>query len=157
MKEFLSRKGIRFEERDVSTDHRAAMEMVQRTGQQGVPVTVIDGQVVVGFDRSRLEYLLGRAGAAAGPRLGASVADAEAIARRQGGGPLVGAYVGDVKAGSLAARVGLQKGDVIVELGGRSIRNAADVAAAMKAMSPARPATLTYIRGGRKQRVQFVL
>ena len=47
---------------DVSRDRTAADEMVRLTGQLGVPVTVIDGQVVVGFDRPHLEQLLASAG-----------------------------------------------------------------------------------------------
>ncbi len=51
MKEFLSQKGVSFDERDVSRDPSCAQELVDSTGQMGVPVTIINGQVVVGFDR----------------------------------------------------------------------------------------------------------
>jgi glutaredoxin len=46
VKEFLSQRGIAFEERDVSRDTNAAQEVVSKTGQMGVPVTIIDGQTV---------------------------------------------------------------------------------------------------------------
>jgi glutaredoxin 3 len=59
VKHFLSERGVKFTERDVSVDRAAATEMIQKTGQRGVPVITIDGQVVVGFDRARLEQLLG--------------------------------------------------------------------------------------------------
>jgi len=58
VKEFLSQKGIGFKEYDVSRDRTAAQEMVDRTGQMGVSVTVIDGPVIIGFDRARLEHAL---------------------------------------------------------------------------------------------------
>ena len=57
VKEYLARQGLRFREVDVSQDAAGAAEMVRLTGQQGVPVTVIDGQVVIGFDRPRLEAI----------------------------------------------------------------------------------------------------
>lgn len=57
MKEFLSRKNIPFVDRDVSTDE-AALSELQKLGYMTTPVTVINGEVVVGFDVPRLEKLL---------------------------------------------------------------------------------------------------
>ncbi len=57
-KEFLSQHGIVFEERDVSSDDAALAEL-QRRGLMTTPVTLIDDDVVVGFDQSRLAKLLG--------------------------------------------------------------------------------------------------
>ena len=57
-KEFLSQQGIEFEERDVSKDEAALTELQQR-GLMTTPVTLIDGEVVVGFDRAKLVKLLG--------------------------------------------------------------------------------------------------
>lgn len=57
-KEFLSQKGITFEERDVSTDE-AALEELRNRGLMTTPVTLIDGEVVVGFDEKKLSALLG--------------------------------------------------------------------------------------------------
>ncbi len=48
-----------FREVDVSRDAAAARDMVRRTGQMGVPVIEIDGRPVVGFDRRRIDSLLG--------------------------------------------------------------------------------------------------
>ena len=56
-KEYLSSKGIAYEDIDVSTDNTAAEEMVKVSGQMGVPVVVIDGQSVVGFDKARIDSL----------------------------------------------------------------------------------------------------
>lgn len=57
VKEFLSQKQIQFVERDVSEDQEALAEL-EKLGVLTTPVTVIEGEVVVGFDRRRLEELL---------------------------------------------------------------------------------------------------
>ena len=57
MKEFLSRKGVAYTERDISRDQQALDEL-SRLGYMTTPVTTIDGEVVVGFDQKRLEALL---------------------------------------------------------------------------------------------------
>ena len=58
VKEFLSQKGIEFTERDVTVDDLALAEL-EELGYMTTPVTVIDGEAVIGFDRERLEHLLG--------------------------------------------------------------------------------------------------
>lgn len=58
LKEFLEEHKITFKDFDVSQDKKALKEMVKRSGQMGVPVIEIDGQVVVGFDREELSRLL---------------------------------------------------------------------------------------------------
>ena len=57
-KEFLSQKAIPFEEKDVSKDP-AALEELQQRRLMTTPVTLIDDEVVVGFDQKKLEILLG--------------------------------------------------------------------------------------------------
>ena len=57
-KEFLKEHNIAFEEFDVAVNAQAREEMIQKTGQMGVPVTDINGEIVVGFDRARLKKLL---------------------------------------------------------------------------------------------------
>jgi glutaredoxin len=57
-KEFLREKGVRYEERDI-TREESALEDLQKLGYMTTPVLVIDGEVVIGFDRERLEKLLG--------------------------------------------------------------------------------------------------
>jgi thioredoxin 1 len=59
LKAYLRKQQIAFKEIDVSRDAQAAKEMVRRSGQMGVPQAWIDGQVVVGFDRKRIDTLLG--------------------------------------------------------------------------------------------------
>jgi glutaredoxin-like YruB-family protein len=59
LKSWLKQNGISYTDIDVSRDERAAEELVKRTGQQGVPQTDINGEVVVGFNQPRLRQLLG--------------------------------------------------------------------------------------------------
>jgi len=59
-KEYLSKKGIAFTDYDVGQDTAAADEMVKVSGQMGVPVIVIDGEVIVGFDKPRIESLINK-------------------------------------------------------------------------------------------------
>ena len=58
VKEYLKSKNIDFQNIDVSSDSNAADEMVSLTGQMGVPVVVIDDNVVVGFDKTKIDSLL---------------------------------------------------------------------------------------------------
>lgn len=58
LKEFLKEKGVEFEDFDVSQNEKALQEMVEKSGQFGVPVIDIDGEIVIGFDRERIEKLL---------------------------------------------------------------------------------------------------
>ena len=58
LKEFLKEHNIEFEEVDVGKNRERAVEMVEKSGQMGVPVTDIDGEIVIGFDVSRLKELL---------------------------------------------------------------------------------------------------
>ena len=59
-KDYFSSKGIDFQQFDVSNDKNALEEMTKLSGQMGVPVISIDDQVVVGFDRSRIDALLNK-------------------------------------------------------------------------------------------------
>jgi thioredoxin len=59
LKAYLRQHNIPFKDIDVSRDTQAAQEMVRRSGQMGVPQAWINGQVVVGFDRQRIDALLG--------------------------------------------------------------------------------------------------
>ncbi len=58
-KQFLKDGNVPFEDIDVSTDTRKAREMMDKTGQMGVPVLDIDGEIIVGFDKDRIKELLG--------------------------------------------------------------------------------------------------
>ena len=156
MKEFLSQRGIPWVEKYVDEDRAAAIEMVRRSGQTGVPVTIIGDDVVVGFDRARLERIVSsmraRPASQSGRKsLGAKVADASRYAM-PGGTAVEGAYVGGVNPGSPADSAGLRVGDVIVAVGGRNVRCADDLAAAL-ASSRSGDVTLTVARGTNRRDV----
>ncbi|MFA6489142.1 MAG: glutaredoxin domain-containing protein [Candidatus Micrarchaeia archaeon] len=57
-KRYLSEKGVQYKDVDVGADQKAAMEMVVKTGQMGVPVLDINGSVIVGFDRHAIDAAL---------------------------------------------------------------------------------------------------
>jgi len=57
VKEFLSRNKIEYTERNIAADETALTEL-EKLGYMTTPVTLVDGQVVVGFDRAKLENLL---------------------------------------------------------------------------------------------------
>ena len=121
--------------------------MVRISGQQGVPVITVDGQVVVGFNQPRLLQLINQAGQDR-PKLGASIADAASQAEKHPGIPTSGAYVGKVKPGSAAEKAGLRPGDVITTLGGQPIRRAGDLQQLLSGMPHSQELSLTYIRDG---------
>ena len=58
LKTFLNDHNIEFEEVNVAEDKESAKEMIEKSGQMGVPVLDIDGEIVVGFDKNRIVELL---------------------------------------------------------------------------------------------------
>jgi S1-C subfamily serine protease len=157
-KEFLSQRGIPFTEKDVSRDPVAAQEMLRRSHQRGVPVITVGDDVIVGFDRPRIEQALARWAErprtqTARPRFGATVADAASALARRGKPVVPGAYVGVVSPDTPAARAGLRPGDVIVELNGRRIASADDLERALSGESPGAQVSLTVARDGRHVRL----
>ena len=58
VKQHLKKHKIRFKEIDITKDEKSARDMVRRTGQQGVPVTLIDNRPIVGFDKEKMNRLL---------------------------------------------------------------------------------------------------
>lgn len=59
LKEYLTKKGVEYEVVDVSADRAIVKELVAKTGQMGVPVTEIDGEYIIGFDKEKLNAKLG--------------------------------------------------------------------------------------------------
>ena len=57
--EFLKQRGVEFEEVNVQENHEAALEMIQKTGQNGVPVIEINNKIIVGFNREKIIEALG--------------------------------------------------------------------------------------------------
>ena len=58
VKQFLKENNVDFQDVDVSGNQQAADEMVQKTGQMGVPVLDIDGKIIVGFDKEKIKSAL---------------------------------------------------------------------------------------------------
>ncbi len=59
LKEYLGEHKIEFSNIDVASDQEKAQEMIQKSGQMGVPVTDIDGEIIIGFDKKVLAKKLG--------------------------------------------------------------------------------------------------
>ncbi|MFW6013697.1 MAG: glutaredoxin family protein [Nanoarchaeota archaeon] len=59
VEEYLQMNNIDFNVKKVDQDREAAMEMVQTSGQQGVPVVLIDGSMIVGFNKAEIDKALG--------------------------------------------------------------------------------------------------
>ena len=58
-KEFFREKNVQYTEHNVAVDDKAREEMIQKSGQLGVPVIDIGGNIVIGFDKPKLAELLG--------------------------------------------------------------------------------------------------
>lgn len=58
VKQLLQEHNVFFQDFDVSQNQEKAEEMVQKSGQMGVPVVDIDGEIIVGFDKERIEEIL---------------------------------------------------------------------------------------------------
>ena len=156
-KKYLAERGVKYTEHDVSQDRAAADEMVKLTGQMGVPVIVVDGQAIIGFDRPRLDSLLAKGGNGKRPRFGLKIADASRIAQKAGAVPVFGALVGAVAPASPGEKAGLRQGDIITEFNLRPINNAADFEKALSGLAPDNQATLVFVRGQETLQAEVVI
>jgi len=59
LKSYLRKNNIRFTEIDVASNEKAGQDLIRRSGQMGVPQTDIDGRIIVGFDKAKLDLILG--------------------------------------------------------------------------------------------------
>jgi glutaredoxin-like YruB-family protein len=57
-KNYLQKLGIKYDYRNVDEDPQAIMEAVTKSGQRGIPVIDIDGEIIVGFDRPQIDAAL---------------------------------------------------------------------------------------------------
>lgn len=115
-----------YREIDVSRDQRAAQDIVRRTGQMGVPVTVLDGQTIIGFDRPRLDALLAARSHQASSRTASPPPFGAAVKAVAGG-----VMVGRLRPDSMAARSGLRVGDIITMVGHHIVSDAETLAHAV--------------------------
>lgn len=58
VKKYLENHGVSFTDIDVSADQEKTQEMIQKSGQMGVPVIDIDGEIIIGFDEDKLKQIL---------------------------------------------------------------------------------------------------
>jgi len=158
VKGFLSQRDIPFTEVDVSSDAAAAQELARRTGRLAVPVTDIDGNLVVGYDPQQLEhYLSPQAKTSSAPAFGASVADAAKITAARGLPITPGAYIGAVKPGLPAAVAGLKPGDVITCIDSTLINNSADLDRALSSLEKGARVRIAFIRDGAPRQAEGLL
>ncbi|MFC1951513.1 glutaredoxin family protein [Chloroflexota bacterium] len=59
-KDYLTQKGIPYTDINVATDKEKTKEMIQKSGQMGVPVIMVDGEITVGFNQAKLDELLSK-------------------------------------------------------------------------------------------------
>ncbi|MDB5169796.1 MAG: glutaredoxin [Candidatus Saccharibacteria bacterium] len=57
-KEYFDKLGVKYEDRDVESDPTFATESVVKSGQRGIPVIDINGEIIVGFDRPKIDAAL---------------------------------------------------------------------------------------------------
>jgi glutaredoxin 3 len=157
LKEFLSQKGVDFKEYDISDNPVAAQELTRRSGQFGVPVTFIDNEMIIGFDRERLEAVLARLPKEERPSFGASIADASRMMAQQGKAITLGAYIGAIRAGSLAEKIGLKVGDVVTMVNGQRITRANDLEMALTRLQKGGRLDVTFSRGLEVKKAEGIL
>lgn len=58
VKKYLTTKGVEFENVDVTTDSNGATEMIELSGQRGVPVLNMNGKIIIGFDKAKIDEQL---------------------------------------------------------------------------------------------------
>lgn len=58
-KTYFTEKNVAFQEKNIASDIPAREEMLKKSGQMGVPVIDVDGKIVIGFDKPKLQALLG--------------------------------------------------------------------------------------------------
>lgn len=154
-KEYLRSRKIAFIEKNVAVDSQAAQEMMSRSGQRGVPVLIMDDNVIIGFDRPRIDAALAGSESAQ-PRLGAAVADASTQAAKYGLGIYEGAYVGRVNPASTAERGGVKAGDVIISLAGKAVKIADDVPRIVGTLTSGKGVAAVVWRDGRQLQLELV-
>ncbi len=147
MKEFLSQKGVDYKEWDISDDPLAMRELARRSGQLGVPVTFIGNDMIIGFDRTKIEEALSRIPKDEQPSFGASIADASKITAQQGKAITLGAYIGSVRPGSVAESLGLKPGDIITVINGQRIAKATEMEIALARLQKGSRLNITFNRG----------
>ena len=152
-KQYLQSRNVPFIDKDVSTDMDAAREMIQISGQQGVPVIATDQEVIVGFDQLRLARIADRFSGPKRPAFGVMGANAdEYFARHPDKAPggetdIRGVFVGQVKPRSVADRAGIQPGDVIQAVANKRVRDMRGLDQIMESVKAGDSVSVRVLRG----------
>jgi glutaredoxin 3 len=160
-KDYLRSKDVPFVEKDVASDYEAAMEMIRRTGQQGVPVIATDEEVILGFDQPRLARLAEKYSGPKRPPLGLLGADAEQYLQRHPDTAekfppdTKGVFVGEVRPGSVAVKSGIRRGDVIQALAGKRVRNLVALDQLIANVKAGESIPARFLRDGESHEVTF--
>jgi S1-C subfamily serine protease len=137
------------------------MEMIRRSGQQGVPVITADDEVIVGFDQVRLAKIAERHAGPKRPALGLLAADAEQYFSRHTDAAAAyppgtkGVYVGEVRPSSVAERSGIQRGDVIASVAGKRVRSMRDLDTLVETLKAGDSVPVRYLRGSDEHNTTF--
>jgi S1-C subfamily serine protease len=135
------------------------MEMIRVSGQQGVPVTVANGDVILGFDQRKFAKLAEKYAGPKRPPFGILAADAEEyLAKHPEKAEKVpvgtkGVYVGKVRPKTVAARGGLKSGDIITSFAGKRVRTMAALDQMVETLKAGDQATAKYVRDGENQSI----
>ncbi len=139
------------------------MEMIRRSGQQGVPVIATADEVIVGFDQAALARLAKKLSAPKRPPFGVLATDAEEYLNRHPeaaeGVPTgtKGVYVGEIRPGSVADHAGLRRADIIVSLAGKRAVTMSALNSLIDTLSAGDEVTVKFLRNGEEQsaKLQF--
>ena len=132
--------------------------MIRVSGQQGVPVTVANGDVILGFDQRKFAKLAEKYAGPKRPPLGILAADAEEyLAKHPDKAEKVpagtkGVYVGKVRTDRGGAR-GLKPGDIITSFAGKRVRTMAALDQMVETLKAGDKATAKFIRDGENQSI----
>jgi S1-C subfamily serine protease len=135
------------------------MEMIRVSGQQGVPVTVANGDVILGFDQRKFAKLAEKFAGPKRPPLGILAADAEEYLTKHPEkadkipAGTKGVYIGKVRPNTVAARGGVKPGDVITSFAGKRVRTMSALDQMVETLKPGDKATAKFIRDGENQSV----
>jgi len=157
--------GVKYQEKDVSRDRAAAQEMIDLTGQMGVPVILINGEPVIGFDRAKIQQLVAAGAASSGAssggaqpvRFGLKIADAQKVTPPSGAVAITGAIVGEVSPGAIGEKAGLKSGDIITQINRQFITGAADMQHALVGVKPGDIITILFMRGGESRKSEIIV
>lgn len=87
LKKFLDDKGVQYEDVDVAADPERAQEMIDKSGQMGVPVADINGKIIVGFNQPEVEAALAVAGGTEPVESGEEESGIEEVVESRPGAP----------------------------------------------------------------------